>query len=420
MQLSIPVIRAMPGLMLPVAILLHVGSSPGQTFGISLFNAPIRESLNLSHSTLTGSYLIASLLAAFPLMFIGRQMDRLGLKRVTLVLAISVGLACLFIANVSSLLGLTAAFFLLRTFGQGGLSLAAGNTLGTWFHQRLGFASGIAGVGMSLAVAVTPLLYLHLINTFEWQKAYMIIGVGTWCVLLPVTGLIYRNSPLVALDPKSTTEMGNPNTDFELRAALSTPAYWTGLACTALNGMICTAVLFNLVPLFQQLGFTAAQAAAIFPTLAIAMATMQLNGGLLADWLPLSWLMAVSMAGLAAGTLALGYAQSVIVAHIGAALLGGGQGLMAVTGNTLWPRYFGRLHLGSIRSSVWTATVAACSVGPFLMGFTLDQTGGYGVSLWIMAGLAGTASIASLITARPPIKVSHCVDAIPTTPIRTS
>src|SRR5690606_27957065 len=152
----------------------------------------------LSHSMLSGAYLIASLLAAVPLMTIGRRMDRHGLKIVSIAMATCVGLACFVVAGAQNAIALTIGLFLLRACGQGGLSMAAGNTLGMWFNRRLGLASGIAGVGMSAAIAVTPPIYLYLINTFGWRSAYALIGVVTLLVLLPLLVAVYRNSPASA------------------------------------------------------------------------------------------------------------------------------------------------------------------------------------------------------------------------------
>lgn len=390
--------------MLPLAMLMQIGTSPGQTFGVSLFNESIRRDLGLSDTLLTGSYMIASLLAAAPLMTIGRRMDLHGLRRVSLVLVALVGLACLTISRVQGVVGLTVAFFMLRAFGQGGLSLAASNTLGMWFVRRLGLASGLAGVGMSAAIAVLPLAYFELIDRLGWRGAYLTIGLVTWGTLLPLLALLYRNSPAPDENDQTHHSLAALGPSLDLRAAMRTPAYWIAASCAALQGLIATAVFFNLVRLFELQGFTAAQAAAIFPTVAISMAVLQIKGGLLADYLPLRVLMAAAMACLAGGVLVLGTTSTLWMTQVGAALLGGGQGLMSVSGNTLWPRYFGRQHLGSIRSSVWTATVAACSAGPFIMGVTFDLTGGYGPSILLFVVLAVSASIAAAVYAVPPLE----------------
>lgn len=387
--------------MLPLAILMQIGTSPGQTFGVALFNEPIRESLDLSHTQLTGSYLIASLLASVPLMWIGRRMDRQGMRLTSLVLVVAVGLSCLAISQVRGLIGLTVCFFLLRAFGQGGLSLAAGNTLGMWFRKRLGVASGIAGVGMSASVAIAPMGYYALIEMLGWRSAYSTVGLILWATLLPLLWLFYRNND-VANESQRNDGAQSPAGSMTFRDAVRTPAYWSASACTAIVGLVSTGVVFNLVPLFEYNGFTPAQAAATFPTIAIAMAVLQLKGGMLADRISLRLLMALAVGLLGGGAVVIGHGTTILASQIGAALFGAGQGLMAVTGNTLWPRYFGREELGAIRSSVWTATVAACSAGPFIMGATVDLTGGYGPSLWLFAGLAVVAASGSLVWGGEP------------------
>jgi hypothetical protein len=45
-------------LMLPVVMITLVATSPGQTFGVSVFNPYIRRVLNLSHSEISGAYTI--------------------------------------------------------------------------------------------------------------------------------------------------------------------------------------------------------------------------------------------------------------------------------------------------------------------------------------------------------------------------
>lgn len=388
--------------MLPLAILMQIGTSPGQTFGVALFNEPIRKSLSLSHTELTGAYMLASALAAIPLMWIGRRMDRHGLRRVSLALVAAVALSCVAISQVQGVVGLTIAFFLLRAFGQGGLSLASGNTLGMWFSRRLGLASGVAGVGMSVGIAVMPYVYNYLIDHLGWRDAYAVVGVVVGLTLLPLLALAYRNNDAAHAAPSAGRPAVKPAASLSFRQAVRTPAYWAASSCAALTGLVLTAVFFNLAPLFERNGLSTGDAAAVFTWVASAMAFMQINGGMLADRVPLRILMAAAMALLGAGVVVMGEGTTPLLVNAGGVMLGAGQGLMAVTGNTLWPRYFGRRELGAIRSSVWTATVASCSVGPFIMGATFDLTGGYGPSLWLFVALAAAASTASFVWGGPP------------------
>ena len=64
--------------MLGVTTLTDICTAPGQTYGISAFNGSFRESLNLSNTQLTGAYMLGTLLASFPMTYVGVLFDRYG------------------------------------------------------------------------------------------------------------------------------------------------------------------------------------------------------------------------------------------------------------------------------------------------------------------------------------------------------
>ncbi|HWG46171.1 MAG TPA: hypothetical protein VN688_25645 [Gemmataceae bacterium] len=141
--------------MLPVAVVGVIATSPGQTFGIAAFNKSFRMGLGLTHSQLTGAYMMGTLVAALPLSYVGVLMDRHGLRRITVAAVLLLGLACGMAAMADGLVTLFVAFFLLRLLGPGAMSLLSSNTLAFWFHRRLGMqaqglgerdAAGLLGV----------------------------------------------------------------------------------------------------------------------------------------------------------------------------------------------------------------------------------------------------------------------------------
>jgi hypothetical protein len=57
--------------MLPAVMLVSICTSPGQPFGIAVFNPYLRQALGLSNSELSGAYMAGTMLAALPLIYIG-------------------------------------------------------------------------------------------------------------------------------------------------------------------------------------------------------------------------------------------------------------------------------------------------------------------------------------------------------------
>jgi nitrate/nitrite transporter NarK len=67
----------------------------------------------------------------------------------------------------------------------------------------------------------------------------------------------------------------------------------------------------------------------------------------------------------------------------------------------MWPRYFGRRHLGSIQGAAQTIGVVGASIGPLPLGLAYDLFGGYTEALYLLAALP-VACAFMLLFLRPP------------------
>jgi MFS family permease len=123
---------------------------------VSVFNPSFRDALNLSLSQLTGAYMFGTVLASIPQPYIGYWSDRVGIRRMLIIVVVLFSLACVFIAQANSLFLLTLSFFFLRMFGQGALELLSTNMLPMWFRDRLGRVSGIKNVVVRLLIGSVP------------------------------------------------------------------------------------------------------------------------------------------------------------------------------------------------------------------------------------------------------------------------
>jgi len=59
------------------------------------------------------------------------------------------------------------------------------------------------------------------------------------------------------------------------------------------------------------------------------------------------------------------------------------------------------VHLGKIRGSLSTITVAASGIGPFAMGFSYDRFGGYSEILWVFLAIMATMVFVGLLATKP-------------------
>ena len=395
-----------------VAILAQMVTGVGQTFGVSVFNPSLLDSMGISLSVLSGAYMIGTLAASLPQPYIGSLMDRFGIQRTTIVIGILLGGACLFFSQVNSTITLLIGFFLLRLLGQGGLSLLAGNMPAMWFQKKLGTVTGIVSSGFSVSLAVIPPFFLYLITRLGWRSAYQWLGILVWLILLPIMVFIYKDHPAdvgqkmdggKVGEGKKRDSLKNSGSSFTPQQARKTSSYWIALVNNALWAMIITAVFFNLLSIFDSQGIAPAVAVATYTTYAAASLITQLALGPLANKGPLQILLMVCMAALAGGIVVLIFATTPLIAHLYAVVTGISTGLISLVGGTLLPRYFGREHLGKLRGAVITAQVAGSSLGPFITGLIFDLTGSFQISLWIFVALLIPSALISLRAKQPSL-----------------
>lgn len=401
--------------MLPLATLVMIGTSPGQSFGIAFFNDSFRSEFGLSATGLSASYMLATVLASLTLPAIGGWVDRFGLRRSVLFGLAGMAAACVFASLTTGVVTLFLAFVSLRMLGPGTLVLLANNTLANWFDRRLGTASSLMQVSMAGAWALVPAGIVVAIDNFGWRGAYLTLAAVLALGMLPLMFFVYRQSPddlgqtldgkRLPKNPKhqDTTPSSVRSLDYTVQEAKQFPAYWILLAATGLWAMLGTGLIFHLTALFQSAGLTKADGTWTIGAMAIVMGSTQLLGGVLADRLAVRWLLVTSlgMMALGCGLLAMGTGSTLFAGYIS---FGCAQGVMTIVAGTAWARFFGREHLGRIRGVSLTVAVATSAIGPFLMGLSVDYAGGFGPALTLYAALAAALAIAGFWTHPPEQK----------------
>lgn len=394
--------------MLPIVLVIQICSSPGQTFGVSIFNPYIREELGLSHSEISGAYMVGTLLASLPMFYVGSLMDRYGPRRILTVVVILFGVTCVGFSQATGLITVFLSFLFLRMLAQGSMGLLTANTMALWFNRKLGLAVGIVSTGSALSMGFVPKVNLWLVQAVGWRTAYIILGVCVVTAILPLLAILFRNRPEdigqkpdgVAIDLTGISEP-EPEKAHDLAFAIRTRAYWIMAVTTAMPAMIITGIHFHAVQIYVDATLTEADAAGMFTTFAVAVAISMLIGGIMADRFRLNLLLSGSMIGISGGIWLLTQVHSTWTSDLFAIALGAGQGVFMSVRSTLWVRYYGRAHLGKIRGTLTTIEVAASSTGPLLMGAAHDLFGSYNGILFIFASITAPMVIVTLF-ATPP------------------
>lgn len=389
-----------------VSTVAFLASAPGQTFIVSQLNLPLREEFGIGELELNGAYTLATVLAALPLVRVGRWTDRVGVRRMLVVTGFACGLGCLAMGAVQGLVSVFLGFFLLRFLAQGCLPLVSQHALAMWFHRRLGAMHGIKQVVVFTGWILAPQLAHWLIEAVGWRWAYAAFAVGVWLIVMPAAWLWVRDRPEdlgLAMDgdpPRRAAGEGEqvlPETtplhvasvvtlerepSFTLEEALRTRTFWALAAAISLGPFVATALLFDIQPLLAARGLGALDAAFAVSAWSAAMALVAIPAGVLTDRFAARVLLPVGLTLVSGCCLLFLVADSRFEAALAMVLFGLGQGLVATTSVATLARTFGRLHHGAIRSSATRLAIIATGLGPFVTGLSAHLTGAYDAALW--------------------------------------
>ncbi len=411
--------------MLLVAAAAMVGTLPGRTQGLGLVTEPLIRDLGIGRVEYAQLNLWATLIGSLFAIGIGRVVDRLGTRVVLTAVTLVLGVVVMLMSGVQGFWPLAIAVTLTRGFGQSALSVISLAMVGQWFVRRIDIAMAIYSVVLSVGFMIAFPIVGSIVQAQGWRAAWLSIGLALVVVLAPFSWLLARPSPEsigLAPDGVSAERRGGtflsaealgakvevpPEEGATWQMALSTPAFWIFSIAAALYGLVASGIgLFNESILAER-GFGPN---VYYQTLIVTALTALIGnfaGGWLAMRMSLSTLLAVSLLVLALGLGALPHVISIVQVMLWATAMGLGGGLVMVLFFSVWPRVYGRRHLGSIQGAAQAMTVVASAIGPLLLAWCIELTGSYTGMFNILAAVIGVTAFSALITPIPSFQLDR-------------
>jgi MFS family permease len=261
-----------------------------------------------------------------------------------------------------------------------------------------------------------------LVQSRGWRFAWLAIGIALIAVLAPLSWLFVRHSPeSIGVAPDGTRHQSHRthsthrthrthSTHHEEGAtwqeALTTPAFWIFSSGAALYGLVASGIgLFNESILAER-GFGPNVYYQTLVVTALTALAGNFGGGWLAMRMPLSTLLAISLSILAIGLAALPHVTAIVHVMMWATAMGLGGGLVMVLFFSVWPRVYGRKHLGSIQGAAQAMTVVASAVGPLLLAWCIELTGSCSGMFNVLSGVIGLTAFSALMTPLPMFRIS--------------
>lgn len=366
---------------------------------VGVFMKPLSEAFAWSRGSIALSLSIGAISMALANPFVGRLIDRFGVRPVLITSLIGYGAATAAIPLVigsADIWGLYVGYAVVAGVGAGSNVIAYVRVLSGWFagpmNKSRGLALGISSAGVPLGAAITGPLAVLLIEHYGWRGGYLGLALLPLLIGLPIAILAIRMAPseLAAADPLKAAAPRAELPGMTLREAMATRHFWVMMAIVFLMSSCLQGVGIHVAPLLSDLKLPPEKLALVLAMDGVLGIVGRIGAGYLFDryFAPRVSLIIFGIA--AASSLALVGFPGLAMAIAATLLITVGSGAESDFVGYLVGRYFGLRAYGQIFGFIYGMFMVGIAFGPYLFGVAYDVWGDYKVP-FLMAGVGLTA-----------------------------
>lgn len=376
-------------------------SSFGQTFVLSLYIPELMETFGLSSSGFSTLYAAATLLSAASLIYVGKKIDHVPLRRFVTFVISGLFLACLLFAVSWHLVVLFFGLYVMRLFGQGLMMHTAMTTLARYFSLARGKALSIAALGFPLGESIFPVLVASSILSFGWRQTLAASALTIAIVLFPYAMFTLKRLKTTYINEgqspgEEQTTPGKAAASEKLwkqKEVIRSRWFYIFAPSVFLIGFLQTALFFFQTFIAEENGWTTEWMAASIIAYASSSIVMSIIAGPLIDKFSARRLFPFMLIPLAVGVAVLGMSNHPLIAPAYWLLVGFTGGMNSPITSSIYAETFGVRSLGTVRSIFTFVMVVSTALGPVVYsffiekGFSFDQIH-YGVIAIVLLNMA--------------------------------
>jgi MFS family permease len=350
-----------------------------------------------------------------PLM--GLLVDRWGPRGLIFGGAVITGFGLILLSRTTSL-GMFYGAFILISVGMSTSSHTVMMTaVSNWFRRKVATAIGIMVSGAALGGLLVPLIAL-LIDLFAWRRAMIILGLGTWVIVIPLSFLVRHRPEQYGYLPDgeaSSTPLSNEGVrpaqmaelNIQPREALRSRPFWHVALAFWCYAFVISAVVTHVMPYLSSIGISRRVSSLVASAAPTASILGRLSFGWLGDRVDRRKLSVTGFALMGLGLLLfdLSAAGGAWVLVLFLVLFGTGWGGNVIMRAALLREYFGRERFGTIHGFLNGMMMLGNMAGAPVVGWAFDELGSYRGVWFVLAALP----LVSVVTLATTPRVSNMI-----------
>ena len=359
---------------LQAGFLLTFAASIGQTFYFALYAGSIRGELGLSHGLYGGLYTIATLLSAMTMLYTGKMVDYINIRRLAFTVLVLLGVSSILFSYINSAFFLLFAFYFLRITGQGMSTHTSSTFIAKTYSVMRGKALAVTILGRAFGEMFMPITALILIAAFGWRNAWLLTGIIILIFIAPYTAYLLKDREVY--EPNQSTEkkkIKESIIDYRRSDVLKSGYFYLLLAAILAPPFVLTGIFFHSYHLMDIKGWATEIYALTMPIFSILLIIFVLISGWAVDKWSAKDLIKFFLLPLSLGSFILAYGQNEISMVLFMIASGITTGFATSISGSLWAELYGTKYLGEIKSVITSGVVASTAISPGLMGYLIDH-----------------------------------------------
>ena len=281
-----------------------VGAGTVMVYATGVYLGPVTDELHIGRGVFSTGTGVALLVMALATPFLGKLIDRYGMRAVMLPTIALFAFATAGLSLITASIGMLLVLFAIQgLFASVQTPTGYSKMITARFDDKRGLALGLALSGQGVGTILVPQCARLLMQHYGWRVGY--VGLGVLVLLLafvPVAMFfaepeemkrerqLARAKPATNLGAPGPSHLGtgdskHPNTlpGVDLSQALRTPRFWALTMCIFLSLTVVAGMMAHIVPMLHDRGISEDMAVAALSISGAAMTLGRIFSGYLMD-----------------------------------------------------------------------------------------------------------------------------------------
>ena len=372
---------------------------------------PLTEQFGWNRGALSGAFSVGSVLTGILAVISGRLTDKYGPKFFTITAGILLGTGFMLMSQISALWQAYLIWGLLIGAGLGCSGNSTVSSIARWFVKKRGLAISVTIAGFNFGAVIGPLIIQWLISAYDWQRAFLIVGLVPLLVNIPLAMFIKKDPHQMGIkaygedepaEVKRTAEKATEELSFASIA--KSRAFWVFGSLQFAFGFCMQTIVVHIAPHANDIGVPALIAASILSIAAAGRAIGNLTTGFLSERLGSRRVLTGCLILMTASLIWLIFARNTIGFFIFALAFGATTGGINPLFMLVPAELFGLKNLGIISGVFQLLGTTGGALGSPLAGYIFDISGEYRTAFGISVLIGITAITLSLFLLRQRVE----------------